>query len=160
MAAETAQAADFPTVFVVAPRQSLQNQVVRVDAFAPAARVNLELPQPSGVDTASALLLVRRQLIGGELKLAVVDTLERFVREGVSLLRTQGRTLPGLSTAGDYAVVASRDPIAFVTGRLSGPAAVAEADGLPFVFEGDGPNGAFALPVLAGQPFTLRYLSA
>ena len=160
VAAETSQAADFPTVFVMAPRQSLQNQVVRVDAFAPAARVDLESPQPSGVDTASALLLVRRELIGGELKLAVIDTLERFVREGVSLLRTQGHTLPGLSTAGDYAIVASRDPIAFVTGRLSGPAAIAEADGLPFVFDGDGPNGAFALPIRAGQPFTLRYVSA
>jgi hypothetical protein len=61
---------------------------------------------------------------------------------------------------GDYAVVSSTEPLAYVTGRVSGPAAIVEADGLPFVFETGGPNANFVIPVIAGQPFTIRFLAA
>ena len=157
---ENGQLVDFPTVFVEAPRQTLQNQVITIDAAAPAARIDLELPSPDGADGAAALLLVRRAIVGGAPKLSVVDLLSSADRGGEPVLRTSGREFPGMSSTGDYAVVSSAGPIVFVRGRLTGAAAVATLDGSPFVFETDGPNGTFALPVAAGQPFTLQYLDA
>ena len=157
---ENGQLVDFPTVFVDAPRQTLQNQVVTIDAAAPAARIDLEVPSPAGADGAAALLLVRRTIVGGVARLSVVDLLSRTDHAGEPVLSTSGRDLPGISSTGDYAVVSSAAPIVFVRGRLTGAAAVATLDGSPFVFETDGPNGTFALPVVAGRQFTLQYLDA
>src|SRR5207342_1674333 len=109
---------------------------------------------------AAALLLVRRTVVGDVARLSVVDLLSRTDHDGEPVLSTSGRDLPGMSSTGDYAVVSSAAPIVFVRGRLTGAAAVATFDGSPFVFETDGPNGTFALPVVAGRPFTLQYLDA
>ncbi|MGE5243269.1 MAG: Ig-like domain-containing protein [Betaproteobacteria bacterium] len=158
--AESSQAADFPTVFVVAPKQAVPGQAVETSAVAPAARVDLEIPAPAGLDPAATLLLVRSTTVDNQPKLLVLDAFSIVVRDGVTLLRTSGRELPGMSTTGDYAVVASSDPISFVTGRLSGSTAIASLDNSPFVFRTDGPNGSFALPARAGQPFSIQYLDA
>ncbi len=156
---ETAQATDFPSIFLDAPAQALPTQLVHVDAIAPTARIDLQLPSPASANQASALLLARVETLGDAVRLSIVDSLAQVIENDVSLLRTNGRTLPGLSTTGDYVVVASRDPLVFVTGRLAGNAATATVDGLPFIFDTDGPNGAFALPTRAGQPFTIRYVN-
>src|SRR5206468_925973 len=76
------------------------------------------------------------------------------------LFRTNGRELAGMSATGDYAAIASANPLVFITGRLTGPASIATLDGSPFVFETDGPNGTFILPVVAGQPFTIKYIDS
>jgi hypothetical protein len=157
---EVSLADDFPSVFVDAPAQALPNQLVHVEAIAPTARIDLLLPSPAAADAASTLLLARVEGAGADAGLAVVDSLEPIVQGGAKFLRTSGRALPGLSTTGDYVVVASRDPLVFVTGRLSGAAATARVDGLPFVFESDGPNGTFTVPTRAGQPFTIRYVNS
>jgi PKD repeat protein len=156
---ETAQATDFPSIFLDAPGQAIPTQLVHVDAIAPTARIDLQLPSPAAADQASALLLARVETLGDAVRLSIVDSFTPVIENGVSLLRTNGRALPGLSTTGDYVVVASRDPLVFVTGRLAGNAATATVDGLPFIFDTDGPNGAFALPTRAGQPFTIRYVN-
>ena len=156
---ESAQATDFPTVFLDLPNQALPTQLLHVDAIAPTARIDLQLPSPASADQASALLLARVETFGDSVKLAIIDSFTPVVENGVPFLRTNGRALPGLSATGDYVVVASRDPLAFVTGRLAGNAATATVDGLPFIFDADGPNGTFALPTRAGQPFTIRYVN-
>ena len=103
-------------------------------------------------------MLTRLTEFGGGTKLSLVDRLTRTDVGGLPRLQTVGRELPGASRAGDYAVVSG--PVAFVTGRVNGPAAMVTADGLPFVFETDGANGAFTLPVLADTPFVLRFSDA
>ncbi len=158
--AEGGQATEFPTVFVDAPRQALQNQVVDVDAFAPAARVDLELPASPGAGDAKALLLVRLTTVGGEQKLSVVDVLSAADHDGAAVIRTSGRELRGMSSTGDYSVVGSAAPLVFVRGRLTGDAAIATIEGSPFVFETDGPNGTFILPVVAGQAFVAHFFTA
>ena len=103
-------------------------------------------------------MLTRLTDVDGDTRLSLVDRLVRTDAGGVARLRTAGRDLPGASRDGDYAVVSG--PVAFVTGRVSGPAAIVTADGLPFVFETEGANGAFSLPVLAGAPFALHFFNA
>src|SRR5262249_48794029 len=121
--AETGQSADFPAVFIDAPLQALPNQVVDVDAIAPAARVDLDVPSPAG-PRAAALLLVRRATFAGDIKLSVIDRLSAADRAGTPVLRTGGREFPGMSSTGDYAVVAAAVPLVFLRGRLTGPPAI------------------------------------
>src|SRR5207302_5565366 len=71
---------------------------------------------------------------------------------------TSGHALPGVSAGGDYSVIAAATPPVFVTGRLSGPPAIVTVDGSPFVFETNGANANFLIPVAAGQAFTIKYL--
>ena len=161
---EIAQLLQFPTLTLTAPRESQPNQQLRVSAVAPAARVDLSLPSAPSTETAATLLLARVVDVDGQPRLAVVDRLE-VTGTGTGTgaarrLRTSGRDLPGLSAGGDYVVVASTEPLVFATGRANGPAAVVGSDDLPFVFETGGPNASFAVPVRAGQPFTLRFTSA
>jgi PKD repeat protein len=157
-ATETGFGDQFPTVFVTAPKQAIPAQVVGVLAIAPAARVDLDLPTSFDPPVDDTVLLTRLVAVGAETKLSLIDRLTRVEVSGTPRLRTVGRDLPGLSRAGEHAIVSG--PFAFVTGRANGPAAIVTVDGSPFVFETGGANGAFTLPVVAEAPFTLRFLEA
>jgi hypothetical protein len=154
---ETAHGADFPTLFVQAPREALPNQQVAARAVAPTARVDLELPMPTGIASADTILLTRAVTIGSESRLLVLDQLSIANVTGGTVLRTTGRELPGMTEGGTYGIVAAHDPLTFVTGLASGPEAFVLVDGLPFAARTGGPNGRFAIPVRTGQPFTLRF---
>jgi hypothetical protein len=158
-ATDSAQVAQFPTIHVTAPRQALANQQVHVSAIAPTARVDVDLPAPA-VDPRPAFLLTRAIDVSGETRLSVIDRLDLSGAGSDRRLRTAGREFPGMTASGDYAAVSSTEALAYVTGRVNGPAAIVEADGLPFVFETGRPNGNFLIPVLAGQAFTVRFLAA
>ena len=158
-AVESAQVAQFPTIHLTAPRQALANQQVHVSAISPTARVDVDLPAPA-VDPRPAFLLTRVIDVNGEMRLSLIDRLDLTGAGAGRHLRTAGHELPGMTATGDYAAVSSTEPLAYVTGRVSGPAAIVETDGLPFVFETGGPNGNFVIPVLAGQAFTIRFLAA
>jgi PKD repeat protein len=155
---ETAFGDSFPAVFLTTQRQALPSQVIEASAVAPAARVDLDVPLVAAIDTDHALLVVRESERDGEPLLAVVDRMTRVDVNGASRLRTSGRSLPGATTSGSYAIVSG--PFAFVEGRASGPAVRVTVDGLPFMFETDGANGNFVVPVLAGGPFVLRFVNA
>ncbi len=156
--AETGFGDQFPTVFMTAPKQAIPAQVIEVSAVAPTARITFDVPTSVTPQPDTTFVLARLTDVNGETKLAVVDRLERIEEGGVGRLRTVGRDLPGASRAGEYVVVSG--PVVFVTGQASGPAATVMADGSPFIFETDGANGAFALPVPADAPFTLRFFDA
>ena len=66
--------------------------------------------------------------------------------------------MPGVTTGGEFAIVATSEALAFVSGRVSGPAAVVVSDSLPFMVTTAGANERFVLPVRASQTFTLRVL--
>jgi len=152
----------FPTVFIDFPAEAIPGRQLEIRAEAPAARLEIELDEPAGLDAAASLLLVRIVEVQGARRLAVVDRLARRTVDGAPRLATAGREHPGATAAGAYAVVAvgPARPIAFITGRIAGPAAVVSVDGSPFVFATDGPNGAFRLPVDAGAPFALTFVDA
>jgi hypothetical protein len=154
---EAAQAARFPTVFLHAPAQALPNQLVPVDAIAPAARVDFDLPDPIGPSAGDSLVLVSATALAGAPALAVVDEVERVDEGGAPHLVTAGRAAPGVRASGTYAVVASSTPLVFLTGRIAGPPAVVSVAGTPFVFAASGPNAAFRVPVAAGAPYTLVF---
>ncbi len=156
---ETAHSADFPTIFIRAPREALPNQQVSLRAVAPTARVDLELPVPAGVASTHKVLLTRGTAIGSESRLLVVDQMSIVAASGGAVLRTTGRELPGMTDDGNYGIVAALESLTFVTGLASGAEAFVLADGLPFAARTNGPNGRFAIPVRAGQTFTLRFLS-
>lgn len=156
---QTSVADEFPAVFLTVPRQAVPSQTVEATAVAPAARVDLDLPAATPAPPSDhTAMLTRLIAVSGETKLSLVDTLARVEIGGLPRLRTAGLELPGATRAGDYVVVSG--PVAFVTGRASGPAAIVAAEGLPFVFETEGANGAFTLPVLANAQFTLRFFDA
>ena len=155
---ETSHGADFPTVFLTAPRETLAGQQVTVRAIAPTARVDFTRPLPAGVLATDSVLLVRREDVAGATRLVLIDTLGVVPAGGAPLLRTMGRELPGLTAPGDYAMVATHDVFVLATGVASGEEAIVTVDGLPFAFHTGGPNGRFALPVRANQPFTLRFV--
>ena len=153
---ETSHTADFPTLFVSAPREALPAQLASVHAIAPAARVDLDAPVPAGVVATDTLLLTERVSLPSGAALAIVD---RLAVAG-SRLRTVGRELPGVTAGGDYAVVSTHETLVFVTGIASGPQATVAVDGLPFVFRTGGPNGRFLVVVRANAAFTLRFFDA
>ncbi len=158
-ARETGSATEFPTLFVTAPAQATPSQVVGASAIAPAARVDFDLPAaPGPLPTGHSVVLGRLVDIAGEPKLSATDRLALVDVDSVARLLTVGRELPGASRTGEYLAV--KGPFAFVSGRVNGPASIVTADESPFVYETDGANGAFVLPVPAGQPFTLRFLDA
>ncbi len=148
----------FPTVFITAPKEATPTQVVSVSAVAPAARIELDLPAATPPPAGDAVVLARTATLGGLAKLAFVDRLSRVDVNGAARLRTSGRQLPGVTVDGEYVAVSG--PMAFVSGRVNGPAAIVSADGSPFIFETDGANGAFILPVPSGAAFTLRFTNA
>jgi PKD repeat protein len=147
----------FPTVFVAAPKQAIPTQVLTVSAIAPTARIEFDLPSSTPAD-GNLLILGRTVTVSGEVKLVAVDRLARVDVGGTSRLRTIGREFPGAVAGGDYAVVSG--PMAIVSGRVSGPAAIVSIDGWPLVAETDGANGSFVIPVLANAPFMLRFANA
>ena len=153
---ETGFGDEFPTVFLTAPREAIPNQVISVSAVAPAARVDLDLASNATLPSGQTAMLTRIIEVNGESLLSLVDRFAPVDVGGVPRLRTVGRNLPGATRSGDYAVAAG--PVAFVTGRASGPAALVTADGLPFVFETEGANGFFIVPVLADAAFSLRFV--
>ncbi len=156
-AVDSAAVDQFPTVFLTTPRQAAPAQVVAVSAIAPAARIDLDIPSAGILPAGHTVLLTRLVDVSGRPMLALVD---RFTVEpsGPARLRTAGRDLPGASRAGEYVVISG--PLAFVTGRSSGPAARVVVDGLPFIFETAGANGTFVVAVQADAPFNLQFLSA
>jgi hypothetical protein len=155
---ESVQQGDFPTVVLEVPRETTPNQQVTARAIAPSARIELERPATlPDLQPGDTLLLVRPIEIGGQARLELLDRLSR-VDGAIPVLRTSGRELPGITSGGDLAIVAAREPMAFVSGRANGPAAAVVADDLPFVVTTAGANGRFILPVPASQPFTLRIL--
>jgi len=151
---DAAQAAEFPSVFVSAPRQAVPNQQITVSGIAPEARVDLTLPRTTSIQSADTLLLTQVLNVGDEDRLLVVDRLVA----GADELRTNARDLPGARGSGEYRVVAAATALAFADGVAAGPPALIAVDGSPFVFRTTGPNGRFTVPVAAGQPFTLRVL--
>jgi PKD repeat protein len=155
---ETRSAERFPLVVLTAPREAAPNREVLVRAIAPTARVDFELPSPAGPPPGAAFLLARVTRAAGASALAVVDRVAVADVGGSPRLTTVGREFPGAAAPGTYAVVATAEPVAFVTGRATGPAAIVRLDGTPFVFETLGANGAFVVPVPAGQAFTLSFL--
>ena len=157
-AVELGSTGRFPTVFLSVPRQSQPNGQVQASAIAPTARVDFDLPAPASVG--DELLLARLTELGGSPRLAVVDRLNVADMSGSPALVTAGRELPGAAGGGRYAVVSSASTMAFITGRITGPAAIVSVDGLPFVFEASEPNAAFSAPVLAGQPFSLTFIDS
>jgi hypothetical protein len=148
----------FPQIYLEAPAEALVNQQIRVDAVAPAARVDFDLPAPDAAMDAPDMLLVRLTKLGGQPRLAIVDTLAVVDLEGAPVMRTSGRRMPGATGAGAYAVVASDQVLAMAVGRSSGSAQTVVLDGTPFVFEGEGPNAGFVVPVPAGESFTLSFV--
>jgi PKD repeat protein len=156
-AVERGALADFPTLFVTAPREGLQNQVITVRASAPDARIDLEVPS---ANSAASFLLARVVEFAGGVRLALVDTMTRVESNGGSVLRSSSRTLPGITGSGSYAVIAASDAPVFITGQLVGAAGVVAIDGSPFIFETTAPNGRFMLPVSPGQPFVLTFFNA
>ncbi|MCI0441056.1 MAG: Ig-like domain-containing protein, partial [Chloroflexi bacterium] len=153
---EFASTERFPTVFLFVQKQSQPNQQVGASAIAPTARIDFELPAQAGVS--GPLILARLTQLDGEARLAVVDRLDVASDNGALELVTAGRELPGAAGAGQYAVVSATSPLAFVAGRLTGPAVAVSVDGLPFVFEASTPNSSFSVPVVAGQPFSLSFI--
>ncbi len=151
---------EFPSVFVDVPRQALPNQQVTVRGEAPAARVDFELPVASPPAPETTVLVGRLIDVNGEPHLSVVDRLDAVSRDGQHLLRTVGREFPGAASGGAFSAVASSGPLAYLVGRVSGPAAVVTADGWPLAAETGRPNGAFILPVPADEPFSLRFSDA
>ena len=157
---ETSHGADFPTVFLTAPRETLAGQQVTVRAIAPTARVDLTRPVPSGVLATDSVLLVRREEAAGATRLFLIDKLDVVSAGATPLLRTMGRELPGMTAPGDYAMVATHDAFVWATGVATGADAIVTVDGLPFAFHTRGPNGRFAIPVRANEPFTLRFVDS
>lgn len=155
---ESAAAFEFPSLFLTTSREALQNQIVAAHAVAPGARVDLRIPAP--LDAGEIFLLTRAVEVAGEPKLAVVDLLTLATSDAGPVLQTSGRALPGMTTAGQHAVVRSTEPLVLISGELVGAAGVVAVEELPFVFETGGPNGRFAVPVRANQPFTLRFFNA
>ncbi|MBA1443923.1 MAG: S8 family serine peptidase [Chromatiales bacterium] len=147
----------FPTLYLEAPTEGLPNQQLSASAIAPAARVHLELPVPPALAGTPDLLLMRLTELAGEPKLALVDRLEIVEVDGTPMLMTSGRDLPGATSSAIYVVVASDQPLVAVTGRNTGSAATIALDGTPFVFETEGPNAAFNLPVVAATAFLLSF---
>ncbi|RRS34683.1 MAG: hypothetical protein OI74_04570 [Gammaproteobacteria bacterium (ex Lamellibrachia satsuma)] len=147
----------FPTLYLEAPTEGLPNQQLSASAIAPAARVDLELPVPSTLAGTPDLLLMRLTELVGEQKLALVDRLEIVDVDGTPMLMTLGRDLPGATSSAIYVVVASDQPLVSVTGQNTGPAATIALDGTPFVFETEGPNAAFNLPVVSATAFILSF---
>ncbi len=153
---ETASEARFPRVFVSTPHEAVPNQEVDVTATVPTARVDFELPVPAG--PLAAYLLVRETQLGTDSRLAILDTLVPAATDAGLRLRTAGRELPGVSQGGAYAVIGSPTALSFATGRLTGPALTVDVEGSPFVYETNGPNASFTVPVPANGPFTLRFV--
>ncbi|RLJ18333.1 hypothetical protein DJ031_11780 [bacterium endosymbiont of Escarpia laminata] len=147
----------FPTLYLEAPTEGLPNQQLSASAIAPAARVDLELPVPPALVGTPDLLLMRLTELAGEPKLALVDRLEIVDVDGTPMLMTSGRELPGATSGATYAVMASDQPLVSVTGQNTGPAATIALDGTPFVFETEGPNAAFNLPVVSATVFLLSF---
>jgi hypothetical protein len=158
--AEVGHAADFPTLFLSSPREAVASEQVEVSAVAPAARVDLLAPRPATVLPADTVLLVQSETFGGAERLIWVDRLVSVDVGGAPHLRTAGRDLPGITSSGSYALLATHDPLVFATGIASGPESVVVADGLPVAFRTRGPNGRFILPVRANQGFTVRFIGA
>ena len=154
-------AARFPRVLLRVPAETTAGRLTRYRAVAPAARVDLTLVAPSGLDPALELLLVRLDQVAGEPLLMVVDRLERFDDDGTAALRTSGHAYPGAERGGQYAVVGfdpSTAVLGEVSGRIAGPSAIARLEGTPFAAASAGTNSGFLLPVPAG-PFDLRLTS-
>ncbi len=147
----------FPTLYLEAPTEGLPNQQLSASAIAPTARVDLELPVPPTLAGTPDLLLMRLTELAGEPKLALVDRLEIVDVDGTPMLMTSGRELPGATSGATYAVVASDQPLVAVTGWNTGPEATIALDGTPFVFETEGPNAAFNLPVVSATAFLLSF---
>ncbi|HEY7502196.1 MAG TPA: Ig-like domain-containing protein [Vicinamibacterales bacterium] len=156
---ETSHVADFPTVQVFAPRETIPGQLLRARAIAPAARIDLQQQVPSGVLSSDTLLLVQPIEVGAESRLLISDRLAIASSGGTATLRTNGGEFPGITADGRYAIVAAHDVLIFVTGLASGVQTIVVADGLPFAFRTSGPNGRFVLPLRANQAFTLRFFN-
>ena len=154
---EAAFADRFPTVYLAAPRQALVSQQIEVTAEAPVSRLGVEVPKPGSLGSPGSLFLTRVIDIAGTPRLALADEVAGARSGAQDVLRTLGRRMGGAREPGTYAVVASEEPLVLVTGRSTGPAAIVEAAGLPFVYETDGANGAFAIPVPAGQSFEIHF---
>ncbi len=158
VSAETAFGDSFPTVFLTTPRQAVPTQVIEASALAPAARIEFDVPLLSDVPATHALMLARVITADGQTRLSVVDRLARVDSGGAARLRTVGRELPGATEEGVYAIVAG--PLAFVSGRVTGPTALVTVDGLPFAFQTDGANGSFHVAVQANAPYALQFTNA
>ena len=148
----------FPTVFLSVPSEAALNQQIEVQAIAPTARFDLTLPAPTGLTADVPLLLGRLAHLNSETTLAVVDRLSLTEVNGTPMLATVGRELPGAASGGHYVVLASAEPLVFVTGRATGPAVTVRVAGSPLVFETTGANAFFRVPVLANRPFTLHFV--
>ena len=98
--------------------------------------------------------------MGADRKLVALDQFTATTQDGTTRLRSSGRTLPGVTTSGDYGVAAFSTPIAFVTGRVTGPAAIVTVDNWPLAAATATANGRFVLPVRASATLTLRFLDA
>jgi hypothetical protein len=152
---DTSHAADFPTVYLSTPRETLPNQQVTVSATAPTARVDLELPRPSNVQPTDSSFVVQQVTVGTEARLLLLDRLATST-SNAAVVKNIGHELLGIRASGRYAMVSTGDALVFVTGRVSGPEAFVSIDGLPFTFRTSGPNGRFTVPARAGQSFALR----
>ena len=155
---ETESDARFPRVLLTAPREATLNQQVKVSAIAPTARLDFDLPAAPELLPSGTLVLTRLSQVAGTAVLAVVDRMALTQDGDARRLLTAGRELPGATAAGTYAVVTAAEPLAMVSGRVTGPAATVRLDGTPFVFETTAANGAFVIPVAAGQAFSLSFL--
>ncbi|HEY2435414.1 MAG TPA: Ig-like domain-containing protein, partial [Vicinamibacterales bacterium] len=152
---EGSQVADFPTLFVGAPKQVVPGQEATIDAIAPEARLDLRISAPQDLAVGDTLWLTEAVTIGDEPRLVLVDRLD--VTAGAAPMAvTAGRELPGARETGRYLVVRARTPLVLASGRVAGGPALVEIDGLPFVFRTSGPDGSFVAPVPSGLPFTLR----
>ena len=147
----------FPSVSLEAPTQALPGQDLTVTAQAPTARIDFTIPAPASATAGTQYLLGRLIQVNGQPALALVDRLTPATQNGVTVLTTVGRELPGATAGGSYAVVSSDVPLVMATGLATGPTTTVTADSTPFAFVTTTPNGAFTAPVPAGQPFTLTF---
>lgn len=151
--------AQFPLVYLDLPRQALPNQQVRATAVAPSARIEFDIQVPAVSDPA-AVFLVGPVAVGGDRKLVALDQFTVSTQDGATHLRTSGRALPGVTASGEYGVAAFPAPISFITGRITGPAAIVTVDNWPLAAVTVTANGRFVLPVRASATLTLRFLDA